>query len=129
VRGVKTLRGGGRFVAVPGSPGMKIDRRLLPDIKWLKAKYHVQHTYTHDSLGKLMDERGLDLVGHSYQFRTAATERLYLSLSTYGGKVGFNAAAPLTPLVALADRAAPNERGSIVLVRARKRQGARGRSA
>lgn len=86
-----------------------------------KAKYHVQHTYTHDSLAKLMDVRGLDLVDHSYQFRTAATERLYLSLSAYGGKAGFNAAAPLTPLVALADRRAPNERGSIVLIRARKR--------
>lgn len=86
-----------------------------------KAKYHVQHTYTHESLRALLDERGMDLVRHSYQFRTAATERLYLSLSAYGGKVGFNAAAPLTPLVALADRRAPNERGSIVLVHARKR--------
>ncbi|KAB2351537.1 class I SAM-dependent methyltransferase [Actinomadura rudentiformis] len=86
-----------------------------------KAKYHVQHTYTHETLGKLMDERGLDLVRHSYQFRTPAAERLYLSLSTYGGKVGFNAAAPLAPLVALADRRAPNERGSIVLIHARKR--------
>ncbi|MEU5883259.1 class I SAM-dependent methyltransferase [Spirillospora sp. NPDC047279] len=86
-----------------------------------KAKYHVQHTYTHESLGKLMNERGLDLVRHSYQFRTPAAERLYLSLSTYGGKVGFNAAAPLTPLVALTDRRAPNERGSIVLIHARKR--------
>jgi ubiquinone/menaquinone biosynthesis C-methylase UbiE len=86
-----------------------------------KAKYHVQHTYTHEILGKLLHERGLELVGHSYQFRTAAAERLYLSLSTYGGKIGFNAAAPLTPLVALGDRRAPNERGSIVLIRARKR--------
>ncbi|MFC0036925.1 class I SAM-dependent methyltransferase [Actinomadura rayongensis] len=86
-----------------------------------KAKYHVQHTYTHESLGKLLDERGLDVVRHSYQFRTAAAERLYLSLSTYGGKVGFNAAAPLAPLVALGDRGAPNERGSIVLLQARKR--------
>ncbi|MFF0518760.1 methyltransferase domain-containing protein [Actinomadura nitritigenes] len=86
-----------------------------------KAKYHVQNTYTHESLRKLMDERGLDLVRHSYQFRTAATERLYLSLSTYGGKVGFNAAAPLAPLVALADKNAPNRQGSIVLVHARKR--------
>ncbi|RAY14251.1 SAM-dependent methyltransferase [Actinomadura craniellae] len=86
-----------------------------------KAKYHVQHTYTHESLGELLGDRGLDLVEYSYQFRTAATERLYLSLSAYGGKVGFNAAAPLTPLVALADRRAPNEQGSIVLVRARKR--------
>ncbi|MFC5180117.1 class I SAM-dependent methyltransferase [Actinomadura harenae] len=86
-----------------------------------KAKYHVQHTYTHESLAALMDERGLDLVRHSYQFRTAAAERLYLSLSTYGGKVGFNAAAPLAPLVAATDAKAPNERGSIVLVQARKR--------
>ncbi|MFI0447860.1 class I SAM-dependent methyltransferase [Actinomadura sp. 6N118] len=86
-----------------------------------KAKYHVQHTYTHETLAKLMDERGLDLVRHSYQFRTPAAERLYLSLSTYGGKVGFNAAAPLAPLVALTDRRAPNERGSIVLIQARKR--------
>ncbi|MFC4910486.1 class I SAM-dependent methyltransferase [Actinomadura gamaensis] len=86
-----------------------------------KAKYHVQHTYTHESLAKLMDARGLDLVRHSYQFRTAAAERLYLSLSAYGGKVGFNAAAPLAPLVAAADAKAPNERGSIVLVQARKR--------
>ncbi|RFU39209.1 class I SAM-dependent methyltransferase [Actinomadura logoneensis] len=86
-----------------------------------KAKYHVQHTYTHESLAKLMDERGLDLVRHSYQFRTAAAERLYLSLSAYGGRVGFNAAAPLAPLVAAADAKAPNDRGSIVLVQARKR--------
>ncbi|ACY99610.1 MULTISPECIES: class I SAM-dependent methyltransferase [Thermomonospora] len=86
-----------------------------------KAKYHVQHTYTHRSLGELMGEHGLEMVTYSYQFRTAAAERLYLSLSAYGGRVGFNAAAPLVPLVALADRRAPNERGSIVLVRARKR--------
>jgi ubiquinone/menaquinone biosynthesis C-methylase UbiE len=86
-----------------------------------KTKYHVQHTYTHGSLATLMNDRGLDLVEHSYQFRTAAAERLYLSLSAYGGKVGFNAAAPLAPLVAMTDRKAPNERGSIVLIRARKR--------
>ncbi|WP_067491429.1 class I SAM-dependent methyltransferase [Actinomadura hibisca] len=86
-----------------------------------KAKYHVQHTYTHETLRKLLDERGMDLVRHSYQFRTAAAERLYLSLSTYGGKVGFNAAAPLAPLVALGDRKAPNDQGSIVLIHARKR--------
>jgi ubiquinone/menaquinone biosynthesis C-methylase UbiE len=86
-----------------------------------KTKYFVKHTYTHESLGKLLADRGLDLVEYSYQFRTAAAERLYLSLSAYGGKVGFNAAAPLTPVVALADQRTPNERGSIVLIRARKR--------
>ena len=86
-----------------------------------KAKYFVKHTYTHESLAELLAARDLDLVDHSDQFRGRAAERLYLSLSTYGGKVGFNAAAPLTPFVALSDRLAPNERGSIVLIRARKR--------
>lgn len=86
-----------------------------------RSKYSVKHTYTHESLGELLGDRGLDLVDHSYQFRGRAAERLYLSLSAYGGRIGFNAAAPLTPLVALADRRAPNERGSIVLIRARRR--------
>jgi ubiquinone/menaquinone biosynthesis C-methylase UbiE len=85
------------------------------------AKYHVQHTYTHETLAGLVGDRGMELVDYSYQFRSRATERLYLSLSAYGGRVGFNAAAPLTPLVALADRRSPNDRGSIVLIRARKK--------
>jgi SAM-dependent methyltransferase len=85
------------------------------------AKYHVQHTYTHESLGGLLAERGMELVEYSYQFRSRATERLYLSLSAYGGRMGFNAAAPLTPLVALADKRSPNDRGSIVLIKARKK--------
>ncbi|GLY76920.1 class I SAM-dependent methyltransferase [Actinoallomurus iriomotensis] len=84
-------------------------------------KYHVQHTYTHETLAGLLGERGMELVDYSYQFRSRTTERLYLSLSAYGGRVGFNAAAPLTPLVALADRRSPNDRGSIVLIRARKK--------
>jgi SAM-dependent methyltransferase len=85
------------------------------------AKYHVQHTYTHESLGELLAGRGMELADYSYQFRTRATERLYLSLSAHGGRAGFNAAAPLAPLVALADRRSPNDRGSIVLIRARKK--------
>jgi ubiquinone/menaquinone biosynthesis C-methylase UbiE len=84
------------------------------------AKYHVQHTYTHESLAGLLGDRDMELADYSYQFRSRTTERLYLSLSAYGGRVGFNAAAPLTPLVALADRRSPNDRGSIVLIRARK---------
>jgi hypothetical protein len=66
----------------------------------------------------------MELADYSYQFRSRATERLYLSLSAYGGRAGFNAAAPLTPLVALADRRSPNDRGSIVLIRARKKDAA-----
>ena len=32
----KTVKGG-RFVSIPGFPGEKIDRRLLPDIRWITA--------------------------------------------------------------------------------------------
>lgn len=84
------------------------------------ANYHVRQTYTHESLATLLADRDVELVRHSYQFRGRAAERLYLSLSAYGGRVGFNAAAPLAPLVALADRRTPNERGSIVLIHGRK---------
>jgi ubiquinone/menaquinone biosynthesis C-methylase UbiE len=86
------------------------------------VKYHVRHTYTHESLAGLLAERDMELADYSYQFRSRTSERLYLSLSAYGGRAGFNAAAPLTPLVALADRTSPNDRGSIVLIRACKKR-------
>ncbi|GAB3208823.1 class I SAM-dependent methyltransferase [Marinactinospora thermotolerans] len=86
-----------------------------------RRRYHVQRTYTHDSLARILDECGLDVREHTYQFRGALAERGYLTLSARGGRFGFNVAAPLIPLVALGDRRAPDTRGSIVLVRARKR--------
>src|SRR3954453_747005 len=36
----KTVHGG-RFVPIPGFPGEKIDRRLLPDIRWMKRRFHI----------------------------------------------------------------------------------------
>ncbi len=36
----KTIRGG-RFVPIPGFPGERIDRRLLPDIRWMKRRFDV----------------------------------------------------------------------------------------
>src|SRR3954453_4890665 len=36
----KTVHGG-KFVAIPGFPGEKIDRRLLPDIRWMKRRYDI----------------------------------------------------------------------------------------
>lgn len=85
-----------------------------------RRRYHVKFTYTHKDLEKMFVANGLVLEEHDYLFRTARAERLYLTLSAKGGKVGWNAAAPLSPLVALSDRRAPNEQGSVVLVRARK---------
>lgn len=31
--------GGGKFVKVPGAHGTRIDRRLLPDVRWMMNKY------------------------------------------------------------------------------------------
>jgi ubiquinone/menaquinone biosynthesis C-methylase UbiE len=84
-------------------------------------RYHVQRTYTHGQLTELLGERGLDVQEYSYQFRSDWSERLYLTLSAHGGKVGFNAAAPLVPLVAASDRLTQRDQGAIVLIRARRR--------
>lgn len=85
-----------------------------------RRRYRVQRTYTHTSLAGLLAERGLEVAEHTYQFRSRAAERVYLTLSAHGGRIGFNAAAPLIPLIALSDARRPNDRGSIVLLRARK---------
>ena len=94
------------------------------------ARYRVKRTYTHATLGKLLADRGFDVTGHAYQFRSLASERFYLGLSAHGGRAGFNLAAPLTPLVAASDRwcerRAGGEQGSIVLVRARLREAGAG---
>jgi SAM-dependent methyltransferase len=86
-------------------------------------RYHVKRTYSHEELTALLKACGLDVIAHRYQFRTRWAQRMYLGLSAYGGKVGFNAAAPAMPLVAAADRGARGDGGAIVLVRARRANG------
>lgn len=44
VRGVRARTGGGGFVAIPGFPGERIDRRLLADIAYLQRRYRVHIT-------------------------------------------------------------------------------------
>src|SRR5256885_2285468 len=73
--------------------------------------------------------RGLARLEYRYQFRSRRAERMYLGLSAYGGKFGFNAAAPATPLVAASDRAAREDGGAIVLIRARHQGPREGRHA
>ncbi len=85
------------------------------------ARYRVKRTYTHDTLTTLLRARGLEVEEHVYQFRAQWSEHLYLGLSAHGGRVSFNAAAALIPLVAASDRLARPEQGSIVLLRARRR--------
>jgi|SRR5437773_11463072 len=86
-------------------------------------RYAVKQTYNHERLAGLLSERGLDLVEHSYQFRGQRAEHFYLAMSAVKGKAAPNAAAVAVPLVAASDRRAPNDHGSVVLVRARKRGG------
>jgi SAM-dependent methyltransferase len=83
-------------------------------------RYHVKRTYSHQELTSLLAARGLAVREYRYQFRSRRAQRMYLGLSAYGGKFGFNAAAPAAPLVAASDRAARGDGGAIVLVRARR---------
>ena len=85
-------------------------------------RYHVKGTYSHQELTALLAARGLAVTQYRYQFRSRRTQRMYLGLSAYGGKFGFNAAAPAAPLVAASDRNARGDGGAIVLVRARRQR-------
>jgi hypothetical protein len=80
----------------------------------------VKRTYSHAELAALLCAHGLDVIAHEYQFRSRWAQRMYLGLSAYEGKFGFNAAAPAAPLVAVSDRAGRGDGGAIVLVRARR---------
>ncbi|MQA73676.1 MAG: hypothetical protein GEU88_04905 [Solirubrobacterales bacterium] len=50
--GLCETSGGGRFVAVPGFPGERIDRRLLTDIRWLERRFPIYITdgYSRDDV-------------------------------------------------------------------------------
>jgi Ca2+-binding RTX toxin-like protein len=41
---IHVVSGHGKIVGIPGFPGERVDRRLLPDIRWLRAKYHIAIT-------------------------------------------------------------------------------------
>src|SRR5580692_6933454 len=129
--GARALDEMARVLAPGGELVMSADALTLAD-QWprlLRAhcdRYHVKRTYSHDELARLLSARGLEVMTYQYQFRTRWAQRMYLSLSAYGGRVGFNAAAPALPLVAAADRGARGDGGAIVLVRARRASGPTG---
>ncbi len=123
--GARALDEMARVLAPGGELVMSADALTLAE-QWPRLyrahceRYQVKRTYSHDELTGLLSARGLDVIAHQYQFRSRWAQRLYLGLSAYGGKFGFNAAAPAAPLVAASDRAAHGEGGAIVLVRARR---------
>jgi hypothetical protein len=41
---LRKITGGGRFVRIPGQPGERIDRRVLPDLLYLIRRYHLRVT-------------------------------------------------------------------------------------
>jgi SAM-dependent methyltransferase len=123
--GARALREMARVLAPGGELVMSADALTLAD-RWpglYRAhceRYSVKRTYSRDQLTALLAACGLAVVRHEYQFRTRWAQQMYLGLSAYGGKIGFNAAAPALPLVAAADRRARGDGGAIVLVRARR---------
>ena len=114
----RVLAPGGELVM--SADALTLARRWPRLYRAHRERYHVKRTYSHDELTALLKTCGLDVVAYQYQFRTRWAQRMYLGLSAYGGKVGFNAAAPVTPLIAAADRGARGDGGAIVLVRARR---------
>ena len=123
--GARALGEMARVLAPGGELVMSADALTLAQ-RWPRLyrahceRYRVRRTYSHDQLTALLSDCGLAVISHEYQFRTRWAQRMYLGLSAYGGKVGFNAAAPAMPLVAAADRGARADGGAIVLVRARR---------
>ena len=81
-------------------------------------RYAVRHALDHEELEVHLLDAGLQPVRHAYLFKSGWTNRLYLELSRH--RLAWNVAAPLSPLVALADRRADQSGGSIVLVHARR---------
>ncbi len=123
--GPRALAEMARVLAPGGELVMSADALTLAQ-RWPRLyrahceRYHVRRTYSHGQLAALLSACGLEVIAHEYQFRTHWAQRMYLGLSAYGGKVGFNAAALVLPLVAAADRGARGDGGAIVLVRARR---------
>lgn len=115
----RILRPGGRLVLSADALSRGENWPHLLDVH--RERFDVRQTFSHTRLASLLDQAGLDTLRHRYQFRSATAERAYLSLSACGGRLGFTAAAPAVPLVALSDSLHSNTRGSIVLVCARKR--------
>jgi len=116
---VRVLRPGGELVL--SADALTLAKRWPHLYDAHCRRYRVRRTYSLAELTSLLAERGLHVVSSEYQFRSRWAQRLYLSLSAYGGKYGFNAAAPVLPVLAVADRARGDEEGgAIVLVHARR---------
>ena len=83
----------------------------------------MKQTYSHEPLGKIAGRARLDVVDHTHHFRGRQDQHCYLAMSSVKGKPAPNAAVIAAPLVSATDKSLPNDRGTVVLVRARNRSG------
>lgn len=84
-----------------------------------RQRYAVRATYDVHRLQEMLEALGMTLLKHTYLFRSRSAEYLYLTLSARGGRYGWNAAAPVAPVMRFADARVPDESGSVLLVHAR----------
>ena len=84
-----------------------------------RQRYAVRATYDVHRLQEMLEALGMTLLKHTYLFRSRSAEYLYLTLSARGGRYGWNAAAPVAPVMRFAYARVPDERGSVLLVHAR----------
>jgi ubiquinone/menaquinone biosynthesis C-methylase UbiE len=78
-----------------------------------RDRYSVRHTYPRGTITPMLERHGFRVERSRYIFRGWA-ERLYLTVSKR--RLAWNAAVPLTPVVAASDRMHADESGSILLV-------------
>lgn len=83
-----------------------------------KRRYYVETTYDHDTLGQMLLRNGFEPVRRHYLFRSDAMQRLYLTLSK--ARWSWNLAAPLIPLIRLADGRDEGSAGAIVVMEGRR---------
>lgn len=109
-----------RLSFAPAPPAaLEADALRLPFPRWELQSGDVKQTYSHEPLGKIAGRARLDVVDHTRHFRGRQDQHCYLAMSSVKGK----AAAIAAPLVSATDKRLPNDRGSVVLVRARNRSG------
>lgn len=84
-----------------------------------KQRYHVQQTFTRESITTDLTNAGFQVDRATYMLR-GVNERLYLATSKLSPSWSWNALAVLAPITAAIDRFTTDDNGALLLIRATK---------